>query len=677
MLLALLLVAGLATAAAEEPTELDPEELDRMSLEEVLGLQVASATKTGVALERAPSWVTLIDRRQIEASAARTLPELLRRVAGVNVRWNPMVTTMTIRGFGQLPFSSRVLLLIDGVPQNSANKGGFRPHPLPDFFSLQHVQRIEVIRGPGAALYGENAFWGVINVVTRSAGEMDSRGSVELFGGDRETRSAGAVFGKEWAEGALLVSGRAGQSGFAPEFWRESGSGVEAGDLLVKARREPVTFSYYRYQDEIDGFDFGPLRSVSDLEQEVDVATLRYRQELDGGRIELAGDLAYARRDGMYCGSCHAAGQRPEFARSADHGSELLGEVRAGIRPVPSHHLLVGVEARRVEAGDKPVELLPPEEAGVRDYDYEKLAVWAQDRITALDGELEMTLGFRYDGEADDLYGDELSPRVAAVWLPRDGVTVRGSWATAFRFPSLSERYQNSWWLSLQQPGGAIPLAIFDPDPTLEPERIETFELGGEMEISPELQLRGALFQSTVEDFVVLAFREGPGPLRVTFANHPDEARQRGAETEIRYRPGDRIDARLGWAWQEVDQEGDLRDLAGRRLQPLYAPDHRLVFNAYLGPAGPWSGSVEATWVGDYPVPGFWADFTGMDTEGGDHLLLDLRLDWTRPVPRLGGQIQLSLYATDLLDEAPRETLVGFDTSLPGRELFGGITWSF
>ena len=118
-------------------------------------------------------------------SAARNLPDLLRRVAGVDVRWNPMVPVISMRGFGQLPFSSRVLFLVDGVPQNSANKGGPRPHPVPQLFDLQNVKRIEVIRGPGAALYGEKergpeTFAGLLRQMRRWAIETSDQGPIYL-----------------------------------------------------------------------------------------------------------------------------------------------------------------------------------------------------------------------------------------------------------------------------------------------------------------------------------------------------------------------------------------------------------------------------------------------------------------------------------------------------------------
>ena len=105
---------------------------------------IQAATKTELPISKAPGSVTVISAQQIRESGARTIPEILRLVGGVNVRWNPMVQTVDIRSFGQNPFTSRVLLLIDGVPYNSWNKGGVSPAPRVRFL---HVAEHQADRG--------------------------------------------------------------------------------------------------------------------------------------------------------------------------------------------------------------------------------------------------------------------------------------------------------------------------------------------------------------------------------------------------------------------------------------------------------------------------------------------------------------------------------------------------
>src|SRR5438132_7942949 len=120
-------------------------------------LKVEAATKTEIPISKAPSAVTVITAKQIAESGARSVPDLLRLVAGVNVRWNPMIQTVDIRGFGENPFSNRILLLVDGSPTNSGDTGGFPLSPGFEYFPIQNIKRVEIVRGPGSSLYGENA----------------------------------------------------------------------------------------------------------------------------------------------------------------------------------------------------------------------------------------------------------------------------------------------------------------------------------------------------------------------------------------------------------------------------------------------------------------------------------------------------------------------------------------
>ncbi len=121
---------------ARKLSETSIKELLQLDLEEVMNYEVITPTKTLTPLFKTPGTVSVISYKDIQKSSATTIPELLRLVAGVNVRWNPMVQTIDIRGFGSNPFTNRVLLMIDGVPYNSWNKGGFTQHPGFDFFSL-------------------------------------------------------------------------------------------------------------------------------------------------------------------------------------------------------------------------------------------------------------------------------------------------------------------------------------------------------------------------------------------------------------------------------------------------------------------------------------------------------------------------------------------------------------
>ncbi|HEX9732930.1 MAG TPA: TonB-dependent receptor [Thermoanaerobaculia bacterium] len=685
--LALAAAVGLAAAArAQAPPAGSIGEVTLFGEEE---FQIQAATKTEIPISKAPGPVTVIGAKQIRESGARTIPELLRLVAGVNVRWNPMVQTIDMRSFGQNPFTSRVLLLIDGVPYNSWNKGGFPQHPGFDFFSLQNVKRIEVLRGPGSALYGENAYWGVINVVTLSGEDLEG-GRLELYGGDLETRSAGVVYGRKLGAGSFLVSGKYLRSQFPTRFWfEENDAEVEGTDFYLKGEYKGFEASYYRHEDKADGFEEpvelpglppATFHSIESIEQTVDIFALKYARKLGGERFSFAGDVSYAQRNGSHCAACHAAPQDPRFRETGvDHGFQLIGDFRFGIH-LPAHDVLLGVEARQIDAGDHVHELGA---AGAHEheevFDYAKLAAYVQDQVSLADDRVRLILGLRYDG-SNDLFDEELSPRAAVVWSATEALVVRGGWSRAFRFPSFSELYQSSWFFNLDAGAFAIPLAFFEPNPGLRPEEIETFGLGFQYRLSPSWSAKVDLFYSELTDFMVLtlgAVPEGtPAPIRVE--NHPDGATIRGAEVELRWAPKRGATGFVNWSYQDPDQDGGLLDSSGKPFEFVYASEHKLNLGAYFGPFAGFSGAVEVEWRDDFVAPSFWnlivnGDPTVAELDG--YTLANVRISYDLPF-QTGGSRQpprISFHGRNLLDEDYVETLVGVDSRMAGRRFYGSF----
>ena len=641
---------------------------------------IEAATKTELPISKAPGSVTVITARQIRESTARTIPELLRLVAGVNVRWNPMVQTLDFRSFGQNPFTSRVLLLIDGVPYNSWNKGGFPQHPGFDFFTMQNIKRLEIVRGPGSSLYGENAYWGVINIVTLSGEDLQG-GRVELSGGDLLDQSVSAVYGKTTAKGSFMVSGRLQRGQLPVGFWFEDNdSEAKGSDIYIKAKRGNVEASYYRHEDDVDGFS-NPLgfipgasfRSAETISQTVDIFALKTRHEPKAG-ITLSSDLSYAQREGSRCSSCHAAPQNPAFSGTVDHGYQAIGDFRMGLTMIPSHDILFGVEARRVDAGDHTDQLLPPSPGTDVVLAYTKIAAYAQDQISLADDRLRLTVGARFDGSTD-LFESKLSPRIAAVFDVSDAVVLRGGWSTAFRFPNFNELYQDSWFLSADNGRFAFPLSVFEANPDLQPEEIRTFDLGGEFRLSPAVKLKVDLFRSEVKDFVVLAFN-GASPTRIRSENHPGEATLTGGELELRWQAGKKVTGLFNWSYQENKQDDARLDSSGKPIEFVYSPENKLNLAAYFGPFAGFRGAVEAQWRGERDGPSAW-NFGGGGAAGklDPHTLLNVRLSWDAPI-RIGSSsegLRFSIYGKNLLDEVIEETFLPINMQLPGNTFYGSV----
>ncbi|MDA8018349.1 MAG: TonB-dependent receptor [Thermoanaerobaculia bacterium] len=665
---ALVLLASCAVPAYGQ----DSSGLAEVSLFGEEEFTIRAATKTEIPISKAPSSVSVISAQQIKESGARTIPELLRLVAGVNVRWNPMVQSIDIRAFGQNPFTSRVLLLIDGVPYNSWNKGGFPQHPGFDFFMLQNIKRIEVVRGPGSSLYGENAYWGVINIVTLSGEDLQG-GRVEVFGGDLESASLGAIYGKTVGDdGSFLFSARAQNGQLPMNFWIDQDSEVEGLDIFLKGKYKNVELSYYRHEDELDGFEArfesGVFRSSDTVSQSVDILAFKTSHEFRNG-ITFDADVSYAQRDGSACGSCHALPQNePVFQRELDHGSQLIGDFRLGLQPIPSHDILIGVEARRVDTGDH-VDVDTVVQPG-QVTDYTKLAAYVQDRISLADDKVNLLLGARYD-DSNDLFDSEWSPRVALVYNPNDKIVVRGGWSTAFRFPNFSELYQDSFFVNVEAPFGVIPFSSFGRNPDLEPEEIRTFDLGFEYRVSSAFSAKLDLYHSELKNFIVIVSQGG----LVVSENHPDEATIDGAELELRFRPNEKLTGFLNIAYQEQDQDGVLTDSSGKPFEFVYAPETKVNLGTYFGPFAGFRGAIEVQYRDSRLGPSQW-NFAGTGTvELDDYTVVNARLSWDAPI-RIGNSsegLRFSLYGKNLTDEEYAETFLPIDMQLPGATYYGAI----
>src|SRR5579864_2203030 len=169
-------VFACSVASAQTPALPD---LTKASLEDLMNIQVTSVSKKEQRLSSAGAAVFAIAEEDIHRSGATNIPDLLRMVPGVEVaRIDANAWAISIRGFNTR-YSNKVLVLIDGRSVYSSSFSGvfWDQQSVP----LEDIERIEVIRGPGAAVWGANAVNGVINIITKSAKE--TQGGLLTAGG--------------------------------------------------------------------------------------------------------------------------------------------------------------------------------------------------------------------------------------------------------------------------------------------------------------------------------------------------------------------------------------------------------------------------------------------------------------------------------------------------------------
>jgi iron complex outermembrane receptor protein len=192
----------LAIALGAELGAQAPPDLSRVTLEDLMKMQITSASRKEQPIEEVPAAVFVLTQDDIRRSGMRTIPELLRLVPGVQVgRINSSNWAVSIRGFND-QFSNKLLVLVDG---RSIYQGVFSGvfWDAEDLV-LDDVERVEVIRGPGAAVWGANAVNGVINIVTKSA--LETKGTLVRVGaGSFDRAQVTARYGGAFASGAYRV----------------------------------------------------------------------------------------------------------------------------------------------------------------------------------------------------------------------------------------------------------------------------------------------------------------------------------------------------------------------------------------------------------------------------------------------------------------------------------------
>jgi iron complex outermembrane receptor protein len=187
--LLLSVVAGVCSAGAYDTEPALPADLTELSLEDLMDIEITSVAKKSQKLSEAAAAIFVITQEDIRRSGATSIPEALRMVPGLEVaRIDANKWAITSRGFNGR-FANKLLVLIDGRTVYTPLYSGVY-WDMKDTL-LEDVDRIEVIRGPGAALWGANAVNGVINIITKTA--KDTQGGLIVGGAGTEEQGFGSL----------------------------------------------------------------------------------------------------------------------------------------------------------------------------------------------------------------------------------------------------------------------------------------------------------------------------------------------------------------------------------------------------------------------------------------------------------------------------------------------------
>lgn len=613
---AAVLLAGCACTLASPL----PPDLTSIPLEQLMQLEVTTASKYTQRATEAPADVTVITAADIRAYGYRTLHEALRSIRGIHTSYDRNYAYLGVRGFSRAgDYNTRVLLLVDGM---RLNDGIFDTAPIDLSFplDLELIDRIEFVAGPGSAIYGNNAFFGVVNVITRKGlrgGEAGlAASSGEAYTG-RLSYGGRSEDGLDWL---LSVSGHdsQGKDLYYPEF-----DGTARGLDGERSRRLFARLGYgavslqavHAWREKgIPTASFSQAFNDprSQTQDGYTYLNLGYSETL--GPLNLVANLYHYRYDytGDYVYDYPPLTLNRDVARNRAWG----GDLRADTEAISGHRLIFGAEFRHDLRRDQSNFDLDPRLSYLDDRrEKQSLGVYLQDEIH-LGKAWRLNLGLRHDRSGDE---GSTNPRLGLIWLASRQTTAKLLYGTAFRAPNAYELYYVTDASSQKAPEH------------LDPENIRSLELVLEHRLREDTRLLVAAYHNHIDRLIGLTTDPADGKLVYANLGH---ALAKGLELELErhWSGGSRLRASYARQLAEDGDTGLLLPNAPRHLAKLNFSSPLPLYGLSLGLEAQYTSSrrtLKGASLGGYPL-----------------------LNLTLTAPRLAKGLELSVSVYNLLDRS-------------------------
>jgi iron complex outermembrane receptor protein len=400
--------------------------------------EVTSMSRTSEPIGRTPAAVYVVTNEMIRRCGARNIPEVLRTVPGVDVaRINASTWAISIRGFNAR-FANKLLVQIDGVAiYTPLNSGVFWDR---EPVMLEDVERIEVIRGPGGTLWGNNAVNGIINIITKSS--KDTKGVYVDGGGGNEHRQFGDV----------RVGGQSGDVTY--RVW-----GSTMNDNCGYVAPPYIPYDYYQYGqggfrtdwtpslqdtitlqgDFVNGTDntWGilrpagvppPIPNIVPPPQSPIPGDFQKTTFLTRWTHKIDEDTDWAAR--CYYYNPYGGQESAMNTTNANFDIDFQYHVKRG-----RHDIVCGCGYLNEDEAFM-LNFLPV----ARQMDSEQIpSYFLQDTITLVDDRLFATVGSKFDNNSVTHF--EYQPTAKLAWTPNEKTSLWAAITRAVRTPSLLERY--------------------------------------------------------------------------------------------------------------------------------------------------------------------------------------------------------------------------------------------
>jgi iron complex outermembrane receptor protein len=685
-----LLIGCLGNPAHAEQTV---DDFLKLSPAELADIPVSIASGSAKSVYRSAAVTTVITAEQIAAMGATELHEVLETVPGMHVSIQAVTNDYiyTMRGIRN-DTNAEVLLMMNGTRFSLPRRG---THMTGMIVPVEAIQRIEVIRGPGSALYGADAFSGVINIVTKKAGDLNGT-TVGARGGNADTTSAWGQHGSQWQGWDVATSLQYSHNGIDPDRIITADAQTSIDRLVgthaslapgpmqtqnerwnghLNLQRKHWDLGFWAFNEADAGFRAGAAGALDNkgrINGSNYLADARFSSEdaIQDWELQLHASYLYSEFDASY--TSLPAGSRlpidtngyitttppfalvqfPDGVRSHNVYTNIVPSLEfTSIYKGFTDHLLRLITGFRYEEvstrsgrnfgpgvidGSQPVvngNLTDTTGTPLAILEDTHRSIWS----VALQDEWQfaqdwhLTTGLRYDEYSD--FGSTLNPRAALVWDINERLTGKLLYGQAYRAPSFTEQYQKN-------------NQVFIGNPALSPETIETTELAFDYRPSRNLRTALNLFYYEIKDLI--GDELGASSSSIMLRNNSGQTGY-GNEFEWDWKFHEDWNLRGNYAWQYARV-----DLTGRRVSNV--PEHH-VYTALAWNFMPkWQIQTQVNWLGHR-----------LSSPGDSRVLEDYEtVDLTLNAKKLLGYLDLTASARNLFDSHGKEpAITSYPNSLP------------
>ncbi len=623
----------------------DLDFLKGLSLEQLANIEVSITSKRPQRAGDVAAALHVITREDIRRSSATSIPELLRTVPGINVaKIDAHKWAITARGFNGR-FANKLLVMIDG-------RSVYTPLFSGVFWEvqdtlLQDVERIEVIRGPGAAIWGANAVNGVINIITRQS--EDTQGTL-LYGmaGNEERKSGGGRYGGRLGDNASYrvyakYSDR-DDAVFANGDDGADGMDTQRGGFRVDW--QPQADSHFTFLGDIYDGEGGERISLDNLLSPATNFKDTVTNQIDVSGGNLQGRWQHDEGDG------HAETVQIIYDY-ADRHDLIIDYERETFdieyqRQLPlgdANELMWGLGYRYIRdefEGNQFVRLVP------RRNKEELISGFIQDDISLADDQVVVTLGARI--EHNGFSGFEIQPSARARWHVTEESLLWVAVSRAVRTPGRGDHHAKlGFGISPPSPAtGGLPVVIFADQPgDFDSETVVAYELGFRTQLNTDISVDIASFYNRYDklrstETGATSFSPFPVPHLATLLTTQNKVAGDafGVEASVDWRAADWWRLRANWSalYMDLHAKGGSTDTIFVR-QEDESPEQQ--FNL-ISSMNPWSDiDVDMTLRYVDKIEAF-----GID----DYVAVDARIGW-----QINKNVHLALVGQNLFDSSHPE----------------------